>query len=199
MPLGFPSFLSTDQSCLVLSSVILQEMKDRKMQKLSQPQPAWQDACYAGYPNHKSECHAHAVISNQSFALAVFKFHLSLNFVPATFLVRYHLVWLWFRGLSLHQFSLSTIDDRILHTKKGCSCIDQILQVSADLFIPFILFPVSLVGLSFSLWQALAWLTLPFLIYRQIVVCGLLVTSSFSELARLHHLQDCKQNEKRIN
>lgn len=58
---------------------------------------------------------------------------------------------------------------------------------------------VSLVGLSFSLWQALAWLTLPFLIYRQIVVCGLLVTSSFSELARLHHLQDSKQNEKRIN
>lgn len=160
----------------------------------------WKIAKCKNCPNHESECHAHAVISNQSFALAVFKFHLFLNFVPATFFFRYYLVWLWFRGLSLHQFSLSTIDDRILYKKKAVPVLTRSCRSELTcLFLLFLIFPVSLVGLSFSLWQALAWLTVPFLIYRQIVVCGLLVTSSFSELARLHHLQDCKQNEKRIN
>lgn len=160
MPLGFPSFLSTDQSCLVLSSVILQEMKDRKMQKLSQPQPAWQTACYAGYPNHKSECHAHAVISNQSFALAVFKFHLYLNFVPATFLVRYHLVWLWFRGLSLHQFSLSTIDDRILHKKKAVAVLTR--SCRSELTCLFLLFYFQCLWLDSHSVYGKPWLGLLF-------------------------------------
>lgn len=49
---------------------------------------------------------------------------------------------------------------------------------------------VSLAGSSCSLWVLLAWLGAPFFIYRQVVICGLLLVTSFSELARLHHQED---------
>ena len=111
-------------------------------------------------PNHKSECHAHAVISNQSFALAVFKFHLSLNFVPATFLVRYYLVWLWFRGLSLHQFSLSTIDDCILHKKKAVAVLTR--SCRSELTCLFLLFYFQCLWLDSHSVYGKPWLGLLF-------------------------------------
>lgn len=49
---------------------------------------------------------------------------------------------------------------------------------------------VSFAGSSHSLWKLLAWLGAPFLIYRQVVICGLLIVSSFGELANLHHQQN---------
>jgi len=49
---------------------------------------------------------------------------------------------------------------------------------------------VFLAGNSHSLWKVMAWLGVPFLIYRQIIVCGLLLISSFGELARLHRHQE---------
>ncbi|XP_074636565.1 CDP-diacylglycerol--inositol 3-phosphatidyltransferase-like [Acropora palmata] len=54
---------------------------------------------------------------------------------------------------------------------------------------------VTVVGSSHSLWRLLAWLGAPFLVYRQVVVCGLLVVNSFSELARLHHPQNQPHKE----
>ncbi|XP_078360759.1 uncharacterized protein LOC144645153 isoform X2 [Oculina patagonica] len=45
---------------------------------------------------------------------------------------------------------------------------------------------VSLAGTSYSLWVLLAWICAPFLIYRQVVVCGLLLFRTFGDLARLH-------------
>ncbi|XP_067034611.1 uncharacterized protein [Acropora muricata] len=54
---------------------------------------------------------------------------------------------------------------------------------------------VTVVGSSHSLWRLLAWLGAPFLVYRQVVVCGLLVVNSFSELGRLHHPQNQPHKE----
>ena len=48
------------------------------------------------------------------------------------------------------------------------------------------LFPVSFAGTCYSLWIVLAWIGAPFLIYRQVIVHGLLIINSFSDLARLH-------------
>ena len=120
----------------------------------------WKIAKCKNCPNHESECHAHGVISNQSFALAVFKFHLSLNFVPATFLVRYYLVWLWFRGLSLHQFSLSTIDDRILHKKKAVAVLTR--SCRSELTCLFLLFYFQCLWLDSHSVYGKPWLGLLF-------------------------------------
>lgn len=97
MPLGFPSFLPTYQSCLVFGYF----MEDEKSQNAKV------------VPTTNQSANAHAVISNQSFVLAVFKFYPFLDFVPATFL---HLLDIILSGY--HQFSLSTIDDRISTTKR---------------------------------------------------------------------------------
>ena len=70
MPLGFPSFLPTYQSCLVFGYF----MEDKKSQNAKV------------VPTTNQSANAHAVISNQSFVLAVFKFYPFLDFVPATFL-----------------------------------------------------------------------------------------------------------------
>lgn len=44
---------------------------------------------------------------------------------------------------------------------------------------------VSVAGTSCSLWLLLAYIGAPFLIYRQVVVCGLLLINSFRDIARL--------------
>lgn len=44
---------------------------------------------------------------------------------------------------------------------------------------------VSVAGTSCSLWLLLAYIGAPFLIYRQVVVCGLLLVNSFRDVARL--------------
>ncbi|XP_068747998.1 CDP-diacylglycerol--inositol 3-phosphatidyltransferase-like isoform X1 [Montipora capricornis] len=54
---------------------------------------------------------------------------------------------------------------------------------------------VTLAGSSHSLWRVLAWLGVPFFVYRQVLVCGLLILTSFGELARLHHQQSWTLNK----
>ncbi|XP_020617331.1 uncharacterized protein LOC110055294 [Orbicella faveolata] len=54
---------------------------------------------------------------------------------------------------------------------------------------------VSFAGTSYSLWVLLAWIGAPFLIYRQVIVHGLLVFNSFRYLARLHDKGSSKKAE----
>ncbi|KAL9980297.1 hypothetical protein ACROYT_G008861 [Oculina patagonica] len=54
---------------------------------------------------------------------------------------------------------------------------------------------VSLAGTSYSLWVMLAWICAPFLIYRQVIVHGLLVIDSFRDLARLHEQENSKKKQ----
>jgi len=49
---------------------------------------------------------------------------------------------------------------------------------------------VTLAGSSHSLWEVLAWLSAPLLIYRQVIVLGAMVINSFGELAWLHHQRE---------
>ncbi|KAL9980296.1 hypothetical protein ACROYT_G008859 [Oculina patagonica] len=55
---------------------------------------------------------------------------------------------------------------------------------------------VTLAGTSCSLWVLFAWICAPFLIYRQVIVCGLLVINSFGEIARLHEQEDSRKRHK---
>ncbi|PFX18175.1 CDP-diacylglycerol--inositol 3-phosphatidyltransferase-like [Stylophora pistillata] len=48
---------------------------------------------------------------------------------------------------------------------------------------------VSLGGTSYSLWLLMARIFSPFLIYRQVIVCSLLLLRSFGDLAELHPQQ----------
>lgn len=48
---------------------------------------------------------------------------------------------------------------------------------------------VSLGGTAHSLWMLLAQICSPFLIYRQVIVCFLLLLRSLGDLAELHHQQ----------
>ncbi len=57
-------------------------------------------------------------------------------------------------------------------------------------------FSVTLAGTSCSLWVLFAWICAPFLIYRQVIVCGLLVINSFGEIARLHEQEDSRKRHK---
>lgn len=54
---------------------------------------------------------------------------------------------------------------------------------------------VSVAGTSCSLWVMLAYIGAPFLIYRQVVVCGLLLVNSFRDMARLDQ-KDPRRNTK---
>ena len=55
---------------------------------------------------------------------------------------------------------------------------------------------VSFAGSSCSLWLLLAWISAPVLIYRQVVVHGLMVINSFRDLARLHDQAEDSMVEK---
>ena len=57
-------------------------------------------------------------------------------------------------------------------------------------------FAVSFAGASYSLWVLLAWIGAPFLIYRQVIVHGLLVFNSFRYLARLHDRENSRKGSR---
>lgn len=58
-----------------------------------------------------------------------------------------------------------------------------------NLFLSDFVSSVSLGGTAHSLWMLLAQICSPFLIYRQVIVCFLLLLRSLGDLAELHHQQ----------